>query len=35
LIDVVIKSVHTISDSIPTATSGVAPPPQSSAVFMV
>jgi hypothetical protein len=35
LIDVVIRSVHTISDSMPIATSGVAPPPQSSAVFIV
>ena len=35
LIEVVISSVHTISDNMPIATSGVAPPPQSSAVFMV
>jgi hypothetical protein len=35
LIEVVINSVHTISDSMPIAASGVAPPAHSSAVFMV
>ncbi len=35
LIEVVIRSVQMISDSMPIATSAVAPPAHSSAVFMV
>ena len=35
LIDVVISSVHTTSESMPSATSAVAPPPHSKAVFRV
>jgi hypothetical protein len=35
LIDVVMMSVHTMSDSMPSAASGVGPPLQSSAVLKV